>query len=627
MTTIEREKRRLTTLSTIIAVVAAAMIAYHMISTQRILVSYIEHQNIHLAFSLVLAFLSSFQASKKRWWTLLLIFLVLSVVATAYIQIFFRELTIERQSFPILPDVIIGTILIIVVLEATRRAFGLILPIVSLAFVLYAFFGYLLPTPLTTIQYSFGKLISKLAVAQGMYGTVLSISASYLFLFMAFGAVLQISGATKFFIEVGKLVGRKLAGGTALAAVVSSGLLGGLTGSVSSNVAMVGPYTIPMIKRAGYTAEQAAAIQAAASTGEQFPPPVMGAAAFIMAGITGISYFKIMTVAIIPAILYYLVLGLYVQLQAIKMGVKPAVEKVDVRAMLQTAHLFLVPLGVLVALLAYYTPMYAIFWTILSIIVLSLIRKETRPTLREWAEGLSNGANLGAQIGVSTALIGVIVTSITLTGLGLRLPGLVETLSGGNLGIALVLTAIIALILGCGMPTTFVYLLVAIVTAPILIRMGLPLLTAHFFVFYYAVMGFVTPPVAIGALIAAKMAGSNYIKTGIEATKAALGGFIVPFLIILAPVLILEPPQEPFLLIVAEVIASLVILTTFEIAATNHYLTPLDVGERVAAIVSGAALFAFLITKSYLFTAGFFLFILVTWRQLRRRRVGGHQRQ
>ncbi len=617
------QQRVWTRLDIIIAVIGTAMIAYHMISTQYILVNVLEHQNIHLAFALVLVFLSSLQTSKKRWWPLLLSLLLLSLVATTYLHIFSYELIVERQGFPILPDVIIGTILIVLVLEATRQAFGLVLPVLALIFILYTGLGYFLPAPFTTTTgYTFSKLISRLALLQGLYGTILGISANYLFLFVAFGSVLQISGAGKFFINVGKVLGGRLAGGAALTAVVSSALLGTLTGSVSANVVTSGSYTIPLMKRSGYEAEQAGAIEAAASTGGQIMPPIMGAAAFVMAGITDISYFSIMVVAIIPALLYFFVVGLYAQLQAMKLGIKPLTEKIDLKEMLTTSYLFVIPIGILVALLAIgYTPMFVIFWTIISVIILSMVRKETRPSLAQWAEGFSSGAKLGAQIGVSCAVIGIIVACVILTGLGFKLPGLVETISGGRLAIALVLTGVVALILGCGMPTVAVYVLVALVTAPVLVRMGLPLLTAHFFAFYFAVMNFVTLPVAIGALVASKVAGANFIRTGVESMKAALGGFIIPFLIILVPVLMLEPSESASVLpIIIRVISSLLILVAFEIVVVNYFLTPLSTMERVATAVSGALLFVFLITKNYIFALGFVLLIAVALWQLRARR-------
>lgn len=615
------EVRIVTKLKIPIAVVAIAMVIYHLISTQYLVVSSLEHQNIHLGFTLIFVFLFAMQGYKKRLWPLFLLatFIVFSVIAIGYIHIFHDEL-IERIGFPISSDVFIGTILVILVLEGTRRAFGIVLPLISLIFVLYTAFGYLLPAPFYTKQYSFSILVSKFSMLGGLYGTILGISADYLFLFMVFGAVLEISGANTFFTEVGKLVSGKLAGGAALASIVSSGMLGSLTGSVSANVAMVGSYSIPLMKRVGYKAENAAAIQAAASTGEQFPPPIMGAAAFMMAAITGIPYFRIMMAAAIPALLYYLPLGVYAQLQAMKMGIKPIHAKIDVKGMLHTSHLFLVPVGIIIGLLCSgFSPSYTIFWTIVSLVVLSLLCKEGRPTLGQWVEGLIAGAKLGAELGVTCALLGLVLTSCTLTGLGLKLPGVVESLSGGNMAIALILTALVALILGCGLPSTAVYILVAIAAVPCLLRMGLPLLSAHFFAFYFGVMSFITPPVAIGALVAAKLAGANFFRTGLEAIKAALGGFIVPFLIICMPVFLLEPQEGTILGIVVGIIASVVILTAIEFALCNHYLLPLNIAERLILIISAAMLFGFLITKSYIFILGFVPFIFVTLWQLRKR--------
>ncbi|MDP6180226.1 MAG: TRAP transporter fused permease subunit, partial [Desulfatiglandales bacterium] len=492
---------------------------------------------------------------------------------------------------------------------------------VVLVFLLYTFLGFLLPAPFATMKYSFGKLISKLTMIQGLYGIILGISANYLFLFVTFGSVLQISGATRFFMQIGKLLGRSgLAGGAALTAVISSALLGTLTGSVSANVVTSGSYSIPLMKKAGYRAEQAAAIEAAASTGGQIMPPIMGAGAFVMAGITGIPYLEIIVAAIIPAILYFVVVGVYAQLQAMKLGIRPLPEKIDIKEMLLTSYLFMVPIGILVILLVVgYTPMYVIFWTIISVVALSMFRKETRPSLMQWVEGFRNGAILGAQIGVSCAVIGLIVSCITLTGLGLKVPGLVEAISGGSMVIALLLTAGAALILGCGMPTVAVYIMVVTVIAPVLVKMGLPLLTAHFFAFYFACMNFVTLPVAIGALIASKVAGANFTRTGIESMKAALGGFIVPFLMILAPVLMLQGQGSPSgVVIITQVISSLVILVAFEIVLNNHYLRPVNIIESIGSALSGIMLFGYLITKNNLFTLGFVVFAVVTLGQLRK---------
>lgn len=603
------------------AVIGVAMVAYHMLSTQHILTSYLEHQNFHLAFALVLLFLVSLEKNNKRWWPLLITFLILSLLATAYIHVLFDDL-MDRLSFPIFLDVVVGTILIVLVLEATRQAFGVVLLAVAFLFLLYAFLGFLLPPPLATMTYSFGKLVSKLAVAQGMYGTILGISANYLFLFVIFGSVLQVSGAARFFMQIGKLLGKSgLAGGAALTAVISSALLGTLTGSVAANVVTSGSYSIPLMKKAGYSPEQAAAIEAAASTGGQIMPPIMGAGAFVMAGITEIPYVEIILAAMIPAILYFVAVGLYAQLQAMKLGIRPIPGEIDVRELLLTSYLFLVPIGILVILLVVgYTPMYVIFWTILSVIFLSMLRKETRPTLAQWVEGFRSGAVLGSQIAVSCAVIGLVVSCISLTGLGLKLPGLVENLSGGSVAIALILTAVAALILGCGMPTVAVYVMVVMVLAPVLVNLGIPLLTAHLFAFYFACMNFVTLPVAIGALIASKVAGANFTRTGIESMKAAFGGFVVPFLMILVPALVWEREESiSGLVIVIQLASSLVILVAFEILLNRHFLTPINIIEGIGTALTGVLLFAYLITKTNFFLVGFAIFIALTLWQYKKR--------
>lgn len=612
-----------TRLDIIVGSVAVAMVLYHLVSTQYLLVCYLEHQNIHLVFSLVLVFLVSASKMSKMRWSVLFLFIIFSLAATGYIQFYFDDLN-DRLSFPVFADVIVGTVLIVLVLEATRRAFGITLVIVALLFMLYMYFGFLLPASLGGIKYSFGKYISKLAVLQGIYGTILGISADYLFLFVAFGSVLQVSGATRFFMQIGRLLGRTgVSGGPALTAVISSALLGTLTGSVAANVVTSGSYTIPLMKSAGYKPEQAAGIEAAASTGGQIMPPIMGAGAFLMAGIIGVPYSKVMVVAFIPAVLYFFVVGIYAQLQAMKLGIKPLPEDFDIREMLSTSYLFVVPIGVVVYLLAVdYTPTFVIFWAIVSVIVLSMLRKETRPSFMQWVEGFRSGAILGAQIAVSCAVIGLIVSCISLSGLGLKLPGIVATISSGNLAVTLLLTSVVALLLGCGMPTVAVYVLVVVVIAPAIINMGIPVLTAHLFVFYLACMNFVTLPVAVGALIASKVAGASYAKTGIESMKAAFGGFMVPFVFILVPALLLEGNESvSTLCVVSQVASAVVALVAFEVCFVNYFLCTMHAAERVGMAVSAFMSYGFLVSGNNIFAAvGYALFVMVSVWQIRKRK-------
>jgi TRAP transporter 4TM/12TM fusion protein len=269
--------------------------------------------------------------------------------------------------------------------------------------------------------------------------------------------------------------------------VVTSALVGTITGSVGANIATTGSFTIPLMKKAGYKPEEAGAIEAAASTGGQIMPPIMGAAAFAMAGVTGIPYLTIAVVAIIPAIIYFLVLALYAISRAGRRGLTTHVEEVDYKEMLLRSPLFFIPLAAIVfSLMNGKTLMYAAFSGIVSAILLSLIRRQTRGSLAGWIRGFTTGALSGAQIAASVGCIGIILQVITLTGVGIKLPALVEAWSGGNVSLALLIVAVVSIILGCGVSTLAVYLIVAIVAAPVMLNLGIPMLVAHFFIFYFA---------------------------------------------------------------------------------------------------------------------------------------------
>jgi len=592
------------------------MALYHLVSSQYLIVGGFKHQNVHLGLAFLLVFLVSLRDGTGKAKLLALAGIVLSLACTSYVAVFYDALEL-RAMFNTPIDLVVGVILIILVLEGTRRAFGLILPIIAFIAISYCFLGYLLPGPFRAMQVSPIKIIPALSIGfRGIYGIILAISANYIFLFVFFGAILQVSGATGFFMQVGRMAGRRLKAGPAMSSVVTSALVGTATGSVGANIATTGSFTIPLMKKAGYKPEQAGAIEAAASSGGQIMPPVMGAAAFAMSGITGIPYLHIVVAAVIPAILYFVVLGLYAQFQATKLNLPNMVEPIDFREMLLRAPLFLIPIGLIVYFLIIgNTLMYSAFWGIISSILLSLARKQTRSSLKIWAEGFTKGALAGAQIGMSCACIGMVVETLMLTGMGVRLPGLVETWSGGNMGIALLIIMVISIILGMGVTTLAVYVLVAMVTAPVLMKMGMPLLSAHFFVFFYALFSMVTPPIGMGAVIASKLAGADYLKTASEAVKAAIAGFVLPFLIIWNPVLLLKPVGSP-LLIAIRIVACLIVLIALEATLVNCYLAIMRLWERVVLGISVAAIMGYFITEILpLLIAGGALFILVTITQ------------
>ena len=602
-----------------IAVVGIGMGVYHLISTQRFLQGPIEHQDTHLGFALLLVFLTTMK-KKIKLWPITSIFLLASIVTTVYIRILVPELEIRAGS-PTLPDIVIGFILLVVMIEATREAFGPILPLIGILAILYFFFGQYLPYPFGHSGFKVARVISHLDIGlTGVFGTVLGVSANYIFLFILFGGILQASGAMEFFLQLGKLAGRRLAGGPALTAVISSGLVGMVSGSAVANVGITGAFTIPLMKKVGYKPEHAGAIEAAASSGGQIMPPIMGAAAFVLADMVGVRYIWVCAMSAIPALLYFLTCGLYAQFQGMKLKIQPPVEEINMRELLLRMPLFVVPLILLTGILIKgYSPMYAAFWAIVSVILLSIMRKATRPSIGAWVKGFVQGASVGAAIAVASGCIGSVIKTLTVTGLGLKIGGMVETWSGGNLFIAAILVMILSVMFGCGMPTLAAYLLVAVVTAPVLMSMGVSMVQAHLFAFFFAIFSAVTPPVAVAALVASGIAGGGYIRTAKESVKAAFAGFLLPFLIIWCPVIILTP-WEPVLGITALIAITLGIVA-ISAGFANHYLTDTSLLERALLTICGAVLFGYAFTQQYLlFAMGVGLFAILTLGQWRKRR-------
>jgi TRAP transporter 4TM/12TM fusion protein len=376
------------------------------------------------------------------------------------------------------------------------------------------------------------------------------------------------------------------------------------------------------MKKVGYKPHQAAAIEATASTGGQIMPPVMGATAFIMSGVTGLPYIDICVAAAVPAFLYYLSAGLYTHFQAGKLNVSYIEEDVDIRELWLTAPLFLLPLISLVSLMVVgYTPVYAVTWSLFLLVALSLVRKKTRPSLKQWVDGIKKGAVTGAEIGVSCGLVGAIVATSSMTGLVIKLPAAIEAWSGGVLLYGLVITACVSIILGCGVTIAATYILVAMMAAPALMSMGLTTMQAHLFAFYFAVISFVTPPVALGALFASRIANSGFFFTAVEAAKVALAGFIVPFFIILCPALIFEAPFT--FSVVLQFISVALIITVLQIVVCNYYLTTISFLQRILFFITAIIFLIFMAKKIYVwFALGAVLFIVLTIAQKRRTQPG-----
>lgn len=596
------------------------MVFYHLFSTQYLLVGPIEHSNIHLAFAMVLVFLGALQKSLK-FWLMMLLFAALSLAATCYVHFLYDDIFQRRGAFTTM-DVIVGGILVVLSIEATRQAYGLVLPVFSVLLIGYVIIGYHIIGASHSAVFAVREVIARLSVSfNGIYDMALAYSADYIFLFIIFGALLGILRGTDFFVQFGKLAGAKLQGGPGMTAMTATAAMGMISGSVMACVAAIGPFTIPLMKKAGHKADQAAGIVAMAATGSQIMPPVMGIAAFLMAGLTGISYASICLAAIIPALFFYYGGALYVQLEAMKHGVGVISEKVEGREIFLSMPQFILPVGTLIFFLAKgYTPIFAVFWSLVSLVAVSMVRAKNRPSLAGWIHGLTEGAISGAQIGVSCACVGLITTSISISGLDMTISTAITSWSGSQLVPALVIVMIVTLLLGCGLPTLQAYLVVTILGGQTLINLGLSVLQAHFYIFYFACVSMITPPVGLGSLVASRLAGGSYFKTGWEAVKASISGFTLPFVIAYSPIIIMQP-QEP-LSAVMDIIFVFLIVSSTQIALSRYFLANLGLLETIA--MGGAALLIliYFTTRNFTYLAVAIAMILIMLiAQLRERKA------
>ncbi len=615
-------------LDVFITVFGIGMVFYHMVSTQYLFVGTYEHQDIHLGFLLVLGFLSATKRFKNRWlWALQIVFILLSIFATVYVLVNIRHLE-EVIGLPEPIDVVIGVILMILVIEATRQAWGLILPVVACLFVSYFFLGHLIPGALSHKHFTFDYVISRLSIGlSGIYGPFLSISANQVFLFVVFGSLLEVVKLNDFFYEAGKVAGRFLEGGPGHTAVISSSMVGMVSGASVANVAITGSFTIPYMKRVGYKPEQAGAIEATASTGGQIMPPIMGASAFLMAFFLGVPYVMVMLAGILPALFFYMSVALGVQLLAVSSGIALAKEVPDMKLIFRRLPLFLVPLTIIIILLLRrYSPMLAGFWAIIALVLLSYVYQDVRPKILDVVRCLSKGALVAARIGLSLAIVGMMAQTLLTTDLGIKFAGLVGSISGDNLVIALIVTMVISIILGCGIPTTAAYSLVALVVAPILVKMGVLPLSAHFFAFYFAIISALTPPVALCSLAASGIAGGKYFRTSLDAFKLAISGFIIPFLIVFNPVLLLRIESIPWAVgSLISIPIGLAALTTF---IYNYGLVKFSLVERLICLATAVMMFGYCMFRHIkgisieypMFVMGMALFGILLVMQIRKKR-------
>jgi TRAP transporter 4TM/12TM fusion protein len=437
-------------------------------------------------------------------------------------------------------DVLFGWFIILLSLEMARRTVGNVIPCIGIFLLIYSYFGPYFPLGLGHSGFSLPRIAESLFLSgDGILGSLTNIFASYILIFVILGSFMEVSGCGKVFVDLAYAVTGRRTGGPGLASVITSALFGTVSGSAVANVVVDGVYTIPLMKRMGYPGHFAGAVEAAASTGGQFMPPVMGAAAFLLAEISGTPYVQVIKIAAIPACLYFASVGVIIYLEAVKRGLKgmPASELPRVRELMKEIHLLL-PIPILIALLAMdLTPFVAAFYTICATIVVSWLRKESRMGISKIITALVEGARSSITVGAIVGVIGIVMGTCSLTGLPNYFNQFVIYLSGGHLFLLICLIIVAGLFIGMGLPTTPSYVILVILAVPAMIKVGVAPLTAHLLAFWVAVQSNVTPPVALAAIAASAIAKSGPWKTGWTAAKLASWVYLMPFLFIYTSIL------------------------------------------------------------------------------------------
>ena len=570
---------------------------------------------IHLAAVTVLALLyfpaREADAEGVPWYDWLLVGVsVPSVLYLAY-AVQFGSLA-ERSGDPLTRDLLFGALTILVVLEITRRVAGITLPVIGAAFLAYAYYGRFMPGPLIHRGYSIERIVAHTYLTtEGIFGIPLGVSATFVVVFIIFGAFLEVTGIGDWFIDLAYGATGWTTGGPAKTSVLASGFMASLNGSAVANTATTGAFTIPLMKRTGFEKRYAAAVEAAASSGGQIMPPVMGAGAFIMSAWTGIDYVTIIAAAAIPALLYFLGVGAAVHFRAKKRGLS-GVDREELPKpgrLLRTGAHYLIPLAALVGMLvAGRSAMLAAFVAIALTLVVAIpldglrtfaaaLRNGDAGTAGELlragaiacASALDRGMRMTIVVAAACATAGLVVGVVTLTGLGLKFSSLITAASGGVLIVALVLTMITSIILGMGLPTTAAYVVLAALGAPALVDLGIELLAAHLFIFYFGIISAITPPIMLAVFTASGIAESNPWRTGFTAVSLAAAGFLVPYLFVYGPELLLIGAPIDIVTSVGTALVGVVALS----AGTQGYLyAPTHALERVALVAGAVVLIA-----------------------------------
>jgi TRAP transporter 4TM/12TM fusion protein len=595
--------------------VAVALSLFQLITSGVRPVGLFYQRGFHLAAVEVLAFLFFASPLRRRagarkavGWTVDVILMGAAMASALYLTINLDAI-VGRAGAPTPMDIGAGVVAILVLLEAGRRALGWTISLIAVVFIAYAYLGPWLPGLLRHGGYGTGRLMGQLYLGQeGIYGIPLGVAATFVFVFILFGALLEVTGAGQFFMDLAYALTGRQSGGPAKAAVVASAAMGSVSGSAIANVVTSGAFTIPLMKRVGYKPHEAGGIEAAASTGGQILPPIMGAGAFLMAEYTGVPYLEIVRAALLPSLLYMGTVFVFVHLVAQARGLKgiPAEELPRMGATLAKGWHYLLSLGVLVwALVMDLSVARVGFLACVAIVALAAGRGAwdrthlgtTQPPAGAWMSGglkrVVDGFVVAGRntlpVSLACAVAGIIVGVVGLTGLGLKFSSLMLSLSQGNLILALILVLLASLVLGMGLPVTASYIVLIILAGPALVNeFGLPVLLAHMVVFWFSQDSNVTPPVCLAAFAAAGIAGSDPMRTGLHAWKYAKGLYLIPFLMVAHPEILLGGPLWLMLL---EGAMAMLALAAIAAALEGQALRPLGPSGRVVLLVAGALAF------------------------------------
>ena len=503
------------------SIIAALLALFHLYTAQFGILTGVRQRAVHLTIVLVLTFMIK-PANRKKQRTNLppfydFIFMLGAIVSGAYMYIMDAELSQRSGTIYTIDDVLV--------------------------MIVYAFFGQYFPGLIAHPGYSLRRIIGYLFLGtEGVFGTALNMSSTVIAIFIIFGSFLKYTGTGDFVTDFSVAAFGRVRGGPAKVAVIASTLFGSLSGSAVANVVATGSFTIPLMKRVGYEPRFAGAVEAVASSGGQIMPPVMGATAFVICDILGMPYVEVCLCALVPALLYYIAVFIQVDLRAVKLNLRglPADQLPDWRPILKKGWMSFLPIILLVVLLNYWSASKVGFWVIVSAIALSFTNKDTHMTPKKFYGALVDSGKGMLEVGVSCAISGIVVGVFGLTGLGLKFSNVLVTLAGGNLFALLIMTAIASIILGMGLSTLPVYLILATLVAPALTKMGIPPIAAHLFIFYYGIIAAITPPVAIAAYAGASIAKEDPIKVGLTACRLGVGAYILPFMFAFGPALVLQ---------------------------------------------------------------------------------------